>query len=68
VLNKTDTLAPAARDDLARALPQLAMISAETGDGVETLLASIGALLPESPFLYPSDEISTQTLRFFAPN
>ena len=26
---------------------------------------AVGALLPESPFLYPEDEISTQTVRFF---
>ena len=30
-----------------------------------TLLARLGSLLPESPFLYPEDEISTQTVRFF---
>ena len=30
------------------------------------LLGVLTALLPESPFLYPDDEISTQTVRFFA--
>jgi GTP-binding protein Era len=42
-----------------------AVISAETGEGVEELRGTIAASLPESPFLYPSDDISTQTVRFF---
>jgi GTPase len=29
------------------------------------LLTSLGTMLPESPFLYPEDEVSTQTVRFF---
>src|SRR5439155_483742 len=29
-------------------------------------LERVGTLLPESPFLYPEDEISTQSVRFFA--
>ena len=40
-------------------------LSALTGDGVDALFAAVRARLPESPFLYPEDEISTQTLRFF---
>jgi len=39
--------------------------SATTGDGIESLLARVAALLPESPFLYPDDEIATQSVRFF---
>jgi GTP-binding protein Era len=40
-------------------------LSALTGDGVPELVARIESLLPESPFLYPADEISTQSVRFF---
>jgi GTP-binding protein Era len=40
-------------------------ISAETGAGVSELRASVVELLPESPFFFPEDELSTQTLRFF---
>ena len=29
-------------------------------------IAAVGAKLPESPFLYPEDDLSTQHLRFFA--
>lgn len=40
-------------------------ISATTGEGVEELRAEIARRLPQSPFLYPEDDISTQNLRFF---
>jgi GTP-binding protein Era len=64
-LNKSDLLSTRARATLAEQLPDAHFISATTGDGVDALLAAASALLPESPFLYPADEISTQTLRFF---
>jgi len=41
-------------------------ISATTGDGVAALRNALGARLPESPFLYPDDDLATQPLRFFA--
>jgi GTP-binding protein Era len=41
-------------------------ISALTGEGIDRLLDDIATRLPESPFLYPEDDISTQSLRFFA--
>ncbi len=40
-------------------------ISAGTGQGVDELRSRIGALLPVSPYLYPEDEISSQSVRFF---
>jgi GTP-binding protein Era len=43
-----------------------ARISAKTGDGVEALLLSIAAVLPESPPLYPEDELSDRPVRFLA--
>ena len=68
-LNKADAIRPAERDDLGARVRSLGLdafyLSALTGDGVDALLAAVRARLPESPFLYPEDEISTQTLRFF---
>ena len=40
-------------------------VSAITGEGLDDLLATAAERLPESPFLYPEDEISTQAVRFF---
>ena len=65
VLNKADAIRPVERQELADALPQARFISALTGDGVDALLADLGDALPESPFLYPEDEISTASVRFF---
>ena len=65
VLNKADTLSHADRSRLQAEMPDAQFISAVTGEGVDDLLNEISRLLPESPFLYPDDEISTQTVRFF---
>jgi GTP-binding protein Era len=66
-LNKIDLVPNARRDELLKTLPaETIPISALTGEGIDTLLAAISAALPESPFLYPEEEISTQSLRFFA--
>jgi GTP-binding protein Era len=64
-LNKSDLLAPSARDAILARAPDAHLISAATGEGVDALFATLGSSLPESPFLYPEDEISTQTVRFF---
>ena len=40
-------------------------ISAVEGTGVDALLAALETDLPESPFLFPDDEIATQPVRFF---
>ena len=40
-------------------------ISAQEGTGTEPLLAAVRAGLPESPFLYPEDDIATDPVRFF---
>jgi GTP-binding protein Era len=66
VLNKTDRMGAGAVESLRESHPDALLVSALTGTGVDALLAAAGARLPESPFLYPEDEISTQTLRFFA--
>jgi len=64
-LNKVDALRPAERDELRELLPEARFISALTGEGIDDLLTELGQALPESPFLYPEDEISTASVRFF---
>ena len=65
VLNKVDALRAAEHDELRGLLPEARFISALTGEGVDDLLSELGGSLPESPFLYPEDEISTASVRFF---
>ena len=65
VLNKIDELSATQREHLARTHPDALFVSAATGEGVDELLARVARLLPESPYLYPDEEISTQTVRFF---
>ena len=65
VLNKIDRVPAHERDALIAGNPDAIPLSALTGEGVDTLLTAIAAQLPESPFLYPEDDVSTQSLRFF---
>jgi GTP-binding protein Era len=67
VLNKSDAI-PASRlaQTVADADADVVSISALTGDGIPELMARIARKLPESPFLYPEDDISTQPVKFFA--
>ncbi len=66
VYNKLDTIDADRRRQLADATPNARFISAVTGDGVDELIAEARRGLPESPFLYDAEDVSTQTLRFFA--
>ncbi|HLA15099.1 MAG TPA: GTPase Era [Gemmatimonadaceae bacterium] len=63
-LNKADALPSSRREELL-AKGDLTLISALTGDGIPELMERLTRHLPESPFLYPEDEISTQPVRFF---
>jgi GTP-binding protein Era len=63
--NKIDRLKGDARRALADAQPDAELISAANGDGVERLVERLAGLLPESPFLYDEDDVSTQHLRYF---
>ncbi len=63
-LNKADSL-PAARREQLTADPSLHLVSALTGEGIQELMSVVSEKLPESPFLYTTDEISTQPVRFF---
>jgi GTPase len=72
-LNKADILPPNRRDNVASLSPGTQdpyaatfLISATTGEGVNAMLDAVTAMLPESPFLYPADDVSTQSVRFFA--
>lgn len=64
-LNKSDLLREGDRDRLRATCPDAELISAATGDGVDGMLRRITDHLPESEFLYPAEDISTQSLRFF---
>jgi GTPase len=46
-------------------VPNARFISALGGEGVDDLMRDLGEALPASPFLYPEDEISTASVRFF---
>ena len=65
VLNKCDQLPPALVASLRVAHPGVLVLSALTGDGLDPLVTAITERLPESPYLYPADEISTLPMRFF---
>ena len=65
VPNKSDAIRPVEREELAQDVPDARFISALTGEGIDALLADLADALPVSPFLYPEDEISTASVRFF---
>ena len=46
--------------------PSNLFVSAQTGEGIEAFLATIGQVLPEGPFHYDPDDLATQPMRFFA--
>lgn len=64
-LNKSDTLGAERRAELAEKVPGGLFISATSGEGLPELLAEVRDRLPESPFLYDKDDVSTQQMRFF---
>ncbi|HET6765297.1 MAG TPA: GTPase Era, partial [Longimicrobiaceae bacterium] len=70
IANKTD-VAPAGRVARVKEWAQSTFgteaveVSAETGTGVGELRAEIVRRLPVSPFLFPEDDISSQSVRFF---
>jgi GTP-binding protein Era len=69
-LNKADLLDAEGRERVTAEFQERygdrgILISAVTGQGVADLMEQVRALLPESPFLYPEDDVSTQSMRFF---
>jgi GTP-binding protein Era len=65
-LNKSDLLSPAERDRLAESAPDAILISALTGEGFPELINAIESHLPESPFLFPEEDVSIHSVRFLA--
>ena len=65
-LNKADMLGAGARAQICEGVPTALAGSALTGDGVDALIETVGAMLPEHPYYYDADDISTQQVRFFA--
>ena len=63
-LNKSDALNQSRREELLSG-DNFVLVSALTGDGVPDLMARVAEQLPESPYLYPEEDISTQPVRFF---
>ena len=69
-INKTDEARPAViaglqqwtRDRLGQTALEL---SALKGDGLPLLREALVSRLPESPFLYPADDLAVQSVRFF---
>ena len=72
VLNKIDLLDPPAlltlakRYDATGLVSEIFMVSAETGDGCDSLKDKLIGRLPEGPYLYPEDEISDLPARLLA--
>ena len=65
-LNTADMLGAGARAQICEGVPTALAGSALTGDGVDALIETVGAMLPEHPYYYDADDISTQQVRFFA--
>ena len=63
--NKIDRLSPAHLNDLRNEQPGASFISAANGDGIVKLLSRLSESLPDSPFLYPQEDVSTQQIRYF---
>ncbi len=66
VFNKADRLIDGRKSALVTENPGAMVISALTGEGVPELLARVRELLPEHPFYYNDEDLSTQNMRFFA--
>lgn len=64
-LNKVDLISSDARAALLGVHAGAMPISAVTGEGVPELLDALAVRLPEGPFLYDPEDVSTQHLRFF---
>jgi GTP-binding protein Era len=64
-LNKSDRLDPLRQSELAARFPQAIFLAGGAGIGIDALLAAIRDRLPESPFLYDAEDVSTQQMRFF---
>jgi GTPase len=70
VINKIDSSSTkqiAAAEEWARqgGFARVSRVSALSGEGIDSLRREIAESLPESPYFFPPDEISSQPVRFF---
>ena len=71
-INKVDAVKPesllklAAELNAAFPFDRIFMVSAETGDGVEDLMAGVVAHLPEGPHHFPDDQLTDLPVRLLA--
>lgn len=70
IVNKVDAADSQAVETERRWLEALGvdevhLVSAEEGGGLDPLIEALEARLPESPFLYPEDELASEPMRFF---
>ncbi len=65
-VDRTALLALAERLNESGVFSEIFMISALTGDGVDDLVSSLAAAIPEGPWLYPPDHLSDMNDRLFA--
>jgi GTP-binding protein Era len=66
IAEKPKLLALADRFNRAGIFSDVFMISAETGDGIEDLLAALAARMPEGSWLFPEDQVSDMPERMLA--
>jgi GTP-binding protein Era len=72
ILNKTDLVPAQALLPLIAGLNEITpfaetfMVSANTGDGVDMLMDALAAAVPESPYLYPEDDLTDLPDRLLA--
>jgi GTP-binding protein Era len=72
VLNKADLVSPATLLPLVAGLNAIVpfsetyMVSAATGDGVDELMEALAQAVPESPWLYPEDDLTDLPDRLLA--
>ena len=64
-INKIDLMDGERRANVSLRAPEAILISATTGKNVDLLVTAITSSLPQSPYLYPEDEISTQPEKLF---
>ena len=65
-LNKSDLLNRTERQRLAASMPDAIFISALTGEGFPELISAVETHLPDSPFLFPIEDVSIHSVRFIA--
>lgn len=66
VWNKTDLLETPAELPPLAGFERIFKVSAQTGDGIESLLETIVGLLPEGPAYYPEDMVTDHPERYIA--